>query len=124
LVLGDQNGVIVSSINVSKGVLTGIGSAFIAAEQLTINNLNITYRCSVRQPDLHLILLTGNESHSPDHLLAVEVNVKVQQLDWLGVEKFELEGDVGRKREYHCAFELLFEDSLDCAALDWVNARR
>jgi hypothetical protein len=98
LVLGDQNGPIVGSVNVSKGVLTCIGSAFMSAEQLAINNFKIANQSCVRQPDLHLIFLTGNESDCSDQLLTAEINVEIKQFDWFCVEKFKLKDDIGRKR--------------------------
>lgn len=66
----------------SKGVLACVGSAFIAAEQLAINNFKIAGRSRVRQPDLHLIFLAGNESDCPNQLLTAEVNVEIKQFYW------------------------------------------
>lgn len=66
----------------SKGVLAFVGSAFVGAEQLAINNFKIAGRSGVRQPDLHLILLAGNESDCADRLLTAEVNVEIKQFYW------------------------------------------
>ena len=77
MVLCDQNGFIVGSVDVREGVLAGIGSALVARKQLTINDLQISHSSSVGQPNLYLILLIGGKGNSTDDLFAVEVNVEI-----------------------------------------------